>query len=53
MITHIMKDGTRRNSIEGYIVEYEQKKNLYSRLAEMRERSVNGYGITCGTIKEK
>lgn len=51
MIIHIMKDGTRRNSIDGYIVKYEQKKNLYSRLAKMRERSLDGHGTTSETIK--
>lgn len=53
MIFHIMKDGARRNDVDGYIVKYEQKKNLYSRLHKMRERSVNGYGVESGTIKEE
>lgn len=32
MIFHYMKDGTRRDSIDGYIVKYEQKKELYRKL---------------------
>lgn len=32
MIFHYMKDGTRRESIDGYIVKYEQKKELYKKL---------------------
>lgn len=53
MIFHIMKDGTKRNDINGYIVRYEEKKNLYSRLHKMRERSINGYGVESRTIREK
>ena len=29
MIIHIMKDGTRRDSIEGVVVPLETHKNLY------------------------
>lgn len=36
MIFHIMKDGTRRDSIDGYIVKYEQKKELYKRLKNLK-----------------
>lgn len=35
MIYHYMKDGSRRDSIDGYVVTYEQKKELYKRLHRM------------------
>lgn len=38
MIFHIMKDGSRRDSVEGYIVAYEQKKELYKRLMKKGKR---------------
>lgn len=51
MIYHYMKDGSRRDSIDGYIVNYEQHKNLYSRLAKIRERSLDGHGTKSETFK--
>lgn len=47
MIFHYMKDGTRRDTIDGYIVKYEQKKELYKKLtyisknAKTREINTN------------
>lgn len=32
MIYHYLKDGTRIDNVDGYIVEYEQKIELYKRL---------------------
>lgn len=38
MIYHYMKDGSRRDTIEGYIVKYEQKKELYKRLHKLNKQ---------------
>ena len=51
MIYHYLKDGSRIDSIDGYIVKYEQKKNLYNKLNKIRERSLDGHGTTSETIK--
>ena len=52
MIFHIMKDGSRRDSIDGYVVAYEQKKDLYKRLIK-KELSPDGYKDTSRTIYKK
>lgn len=49
MIFHIMKDGTRRDSIDGYIVRYEQNKELYRRIW----RKNNGNKNTSGNFRKK
>ena len=38
MIYHYLKDGSRIDSIDGYIVKYEQKKELYKRLYKLNKR---------------
>jgi hypothetical protein len=40
VIFHIMKDGTRRESIDGYVVKYEQKKELYKKI--FKEKTHHG-----------
>ena len=52
MIFHIMKDGTRRDRIDGYIVKYEQKKELYKHLME-KEKGFNGNKNTGKNIRKK
>ena len=52
MIFHYMKDGTRRDSIDGYIVKYEQKKDLYRRLLK-KENGTNGNKHTSSDIRKK
>lgn len=52
MIFHYMKDGTRRDSIDGYIVKYEQKKNLYKALMK-KEKRLNDNEDTRKNIREK
>jgi hypothetical protein len=44
-----MKDGTKRDSIDGYIVKYEQKKDLYKKLYKTRVKS-NDDKNTSGVI---
>lgn len=51
MIIHIMKDGTRRDSINGYVVKYEQKKELYKHMTKGCKRNVNS--DTCRDIRKK
>lgn len=46
-----MKDGTIRKSIEGYIVKYEQKKELYRRL--MKGNNQNDNNDTSRDISKK
>lgn len=53
MIYHIMKDGTRRDSIDGYIVKYEQKKELYKRLSKMKARDNYDNENTSGDFCKK
>lgn len=52
MIFHYMKDGTRRDSIDGYIVKYEQKKDLYRRLTK-KEKSGNGDKNSSSDIRKQ
>ena len=52
MIFHIMKDGSRRDSVEGYIVTYEQKKELYKRLLK-KGKINNGNKHTSSDIRKK
>ncbi len=52
MIFHIMRDGSRRDSIDGYIVEYEQKKELYKRLMK-KGKKVNGNKDTGKNFRKK
>lgn len=52
MIYHIMKDGTKRDRIDGYIVKYDQKKELYKKLKKVRV-SYNVNKNTSGIINEK
>lgn len=52
MIYHIMKDGTKRDRIDGYIVKYEQKKELYKRLEKTRVNN-NDNKNTSGIISKK
>ena len=52
MIFHYMKDGTRRDSIDGYIVKYEQKKDLYKRLMK-KENNPDGNTNTRKNIRKK
>lgn len=53
MIFHIMKDGTRRTSIDGYVVKYEQKKELYKRLKKVRETKDHEHKSSTRTIDKK
>lgn len=50
MIFHIMKDGTRRDHIDGYIVKYEQKKELYRKMSKLKGKNQNGNNNTSGAI---
>lgn len=52
MIYHIMKDGTRRDHIDGYIVKYEQKKELYKKLKMTRVKN-DGNKNTSRIINKK
>lgn len=52
MIFHYMKDGTRRDSIDGYIVKYEQKKDLYKRLTK-KEKSFHDNDDPSKDIRKK
>ena len=46
MIFHYMKDGTQRDNIDGYIVKYEQKKELYKRITNLHKRGNEKDGYT-------
>lgn len=50
MIFHYMKDGTQRDSVDGYIVKYEQKKELYKRITNLHKRG-KGYNGNNNTGK--
>ena len=53
MIYHIMKDGTKHDSVDGYIVKYEQKKELYNRLSKMKVRDKHDNENTSGDFRKK
>lgn len=53
MIFHIMSDGTKRESVDGYIVKYEQKKELYNRLSKMKARDKHVNESTSGDFRKK
>lgn len=53
MIYHIMKDGTKRDSVEGYVVKYEQKKELYKRLTKTKASEKHVNESTSGDFRKK
>ena len=53
MIFHIMKDGSRRDSIDGYVVAYEQKKDLYKRLIKKENGSYDNQDTSRAICKKQ